>query len=289
LLRFLDKTTIDSATDIVLTAGQNESGINATIASEEQPPAEAKVTFNANGGSSVAPINVTIGQKIGTLPASTKSGYTLDGWYNGQTKFTADTIVTESVTLTAKWTAVPDPINTVTFDSKGGSAVKAIKVSEGKAIGTLPAPTKKGLVFNGWYIGTTKITATYAVTGNVTLTANWRALTTAEKQKAAEEVVKNTVPKSANTKATVAKKSATVKIKAVSGAVSYKIRYKVKGTKKWKTKNITKAQAKKGVKIKSLKSGKTYEIQYSVVKKAGTAKKKVASQWSKSKVTKKIK
>ena len=40
---------------------------------------------------------------------------------------------------------------TITFDSKGGSAVQPIKASAGAAITAPAAPTKDGFVFAGWY------------------------------------------------------------------------------------------------------------------------------------------
>ena len=43
---------------------------------------------------------------------------------------------------------------TITFDSKGGSAVQPIKASAGAAITAPAAPTKDGLVFAGWYEST---------------------------------------------------------------------------------------------------------------------------------------
>jgi hypothetical protein len=116
-----------------------------------------------------------------------------------------------------------------------------------------------------------------------------KAKAVAAAQTKAEKAVKSLVPPAKNTTVKVAKKAVTVKIKAVKGATKYTIRYKVKGTKKWKTQTITVKQAKAGYKIKSLKKGKKYEIQYSVTKKAGAAKKSVASKWSKSKVTAKVK
>lgn len=40
---------------------------------------------------------------------------------------------------------------TITFDSKGGSAVQPVKASAGEAITAPAAPTKDGFVFAGWY------------------------------------------------------------------------------------------------------------------------------------------
>ena len=65
------------------------------------------VTFDANGGScSTGSKIVTYGQKYGTLPSATRSGYSFLGWYNASgKKVTADTVCTNGVshTLTAKW------------------------------------------------------------------------------------------------------------------------------------------------------------------------------------------
>ena len=43
---------------------------------------------------------------------------------------------------------------TVTFDSKGGSAVKPVKANAGATITAPTAPTKDGFVFAGWYEST---------------------------------------------------------------------------------------------------------------------------------------
>ena len=43
---------------------------------------------------------------------------------------------------------------TITFDSKGGSAVQPVKASAGAAITAPTAPTKDGFVFAGWYEST---------------------------------------------------------------------------------------------------------------------------------------
>lgn len=48
---------------------------------------------------------------------------------------------------------VAEKVYTITFDSKGGSAVQPIKASAGEAI-TAPAATKYGFVFAGWYEST---------------------------------------------------------------------------------------------------------------------------------------
>jgi len=54
-----------------------------------------------------APRSISEEYPIGELPVVTREGYTLDGWYDGETKVTLATPVTKNVTLTAKWEEIP--------------------------------------------------------------------------------------------------------------------------------------------------------------------------------------
>ena len=66
------------------------------------------VTFDANGGDAVGPLQVTYDAAY-TLPTATRTGYTFAGWYDGTTQATNDTWqATDNVTLTAHWTARDD-------------------------------------------------------------------------------------------------------------------------------------------------------------------------------------
>jgi len=72
------------------------------------------VTFDANGGSSVSPgsLQVIFGSAYGTLPMSSREGYSMTGWFtdpSGGTQVTASTTVTTAAdqTLYAQWNAVP--------------------------------------------------------------------------------------------------------------------------------------------------------------------------------------
>ena len=143
-----------------------------------------KVTFNSNGGtvSGTGTKTVTSGEKYGTLPTATKSGYTFDGWYtsgSGGTRITENTTVslTGNQTLYAHWT---EKTYTVTFNANGGnlSGNSYITVKTGSRYGTLPTATKSGYTFDGWYTsgsGGTRITenTTVSLTGNQTLYAHW--------------------------------------------------------------------------------------------------------------------
>lgn len=140
------------------------------------------VTFNANGGSvSTTSKSVSYASTYGTLPTSTRTGYTFEGWYTASfdgTKITSDSAVsiTAAQTLYAHWTA---NTYTVTFNANGGSVSTSSKsVTYAGTYGTLPTPTRDYYDFDGWYTaasGGTKITSgtTVSITAAQTLYAHW--------------------------------------------------------------------------------------------------------------------
>ena len=121
------------------------------------------ITFDANGGSEIAPITQDYGTAI-TAPADpTRKGYTFKGW----DKEIPKTMPAENITVKAQW-----EINqyTITFDTNGGSEIAPITQDYGTAI-TAPAdPTRKGYTFKGW---DKEIPETMPAE-NITITARWR-------------------------------------------------------------------------------------------------------------------
>ena len=109
------------------------------------------------------------------MPADpTKEGYTFDGWFDGETKITAETVVKGNITATAKFALIPITKYTVTFKNED-TVVKSFEVEDGKAIGAeMPEDlTKEGYTFDGWFDGATQITAETVVKGNITATAKF--------------------------------------------------------------------------------------------------------------------
>lgn len=141
-------------------------------------------TFDANGGTSANPgtIKKNYNSELGTLPTTSRTGYTFNGWYtakSGGSKISATTKLTGNVTYYAQWT-----INqyTATFDANGGSAANpgTIKKNYNSELGTLPTTSRTGHTFDGWYTaksGGSKISTTTKLTGNVTYYARWTANT----------------------------------------------------------------------------------------------------------------
>ena len=123
------------------------------------------VTFLSDG-ESIAPSQIRANAPAARPADPTKEGHTFTGWYKGEEKWNFADAVTESLTLTAKWTANR---YTITFDTAGGSEIAPITQDYGTAV-TAPAnPTKTGYTFAGW----DRETPTTMPAGDMTITARW--------------------------------------------------------------------------------------------------------------------
>lgn len=134
------------------------------------------IHFDANGGSSVENQTKNVDKKMGVLPTSERDKYALVGWFTektGGTQINEDTIVTGETTYYAHWqkNAV-----SVVYMSQGGSAVNSVTIPIGSSIGTLPASTKTGYSFKGWYTeesGGLKVDGTESLNDDVIYYAQW--------------------------------------------------------------------------------------------------------------------
>ena len=118
---------------------------------------ESTVTFDADGGKMEGgDITAKVGDTI-ILPDCTKEGYEFIGWYDGDTcagQAGEEYTVSDDVTLKARYEKKEDEtvICTVTFDADGGEAAReSISAEKGSAI-ILPACTKTGYEFLGWFL-----------------------------------------------------------------------------------------------------------------------------------------
>jgi uncharacterized repeat protein (TIGR02543 family) len=144
------------------------------------------VTFDAQGGSVPNPANKSVAFEVpyGALATTTLPGYTFAGWWTepggAGTMVTAVTIATRTNdhTLYAHWT--PNSY-TVTFDPQGGSVPDPVSkiIQNDSPYGTLPATTRSGFAFGGWWTGVggtgTQVSdgTVVAVTGDQRLYAKW--------------------------------------------------------------------------------------------------------------------
>ena len=128
------------------------------------------VTFDSAGGTAKAAAKVNHGNKVSKPTNPTKTGFSFDGWYLGDTLYDFSMPVTESITLKACWSQITF---NVTFNSAGGSNIDAEMVNYGKQV-TKPAdPSREGYTFAGWLKGSATYNFTSAVTANLTLSAKW--------------------------------------------------------------------------------------------------------------------
>ena len=138
-----------------------------------------KVSFDSNGGSSVAAQSVNYNTAASKPADPSKTGFTFAGWFtdkDGKNAYDFSSKVTGDITLYAKWN-----INsyTVSFDSNGGSSVAAQSVNYNTTASKPADPSRKGYTFAGWFTGKDCKTAydfNSNVTGDITLYAKWNKI-----------------------------------------------------------------------------------------------------------------
>ena len=139
---------------------------------------EFTVSFDSDGGTPVASQKVEKDKYAKEPdPAPAKAGYTFVEWQLNGTKYEFSTTqVARDITLKAKWDKKPGGKQeyTVTFDSKGGTAVPSQTVEEGKNATKPAEPTKTGYTFVEWQLRGVRYDFTETVTGNITLVAEWK-------------------------------------------------------------------------------------------------------------------
>ena len=118
---------VDEASDITFTYYQYTNGTKIVTIKRSAAAVTHTVTFDSNGGSSVANQEVEDGGKAIQPANPTKSGYTFNYWkLSGEsTEFDFNTTITGNITLVADWSAVP-AVNynggeIFYFHKKGGS------------------------------------------------------------------------------------------------------------------------------------------------------------------------
>jgi uncharacterized repeat protein (TIGR02543 family) len=128
----------------------------------------------SSGGSYHAPKTVTYGAAYGVLPVASDGYYSFDGWWTNSlyrgSAVTENTAVAVAAnhTLYAKW--IVKTSCTVVFAAEGGTVSPAWRdVDIDQPYGTLPAPTRAGYLFGGWWTGSGGTGA--LATENTTVTA----------------------------------------------------------------------------------------------------------------------
>lgn len=143
------------------------------------------VTFDSDGGSEVAAVEVKDGEKVIKPADPTKDGYTFKGWLDGEDVYDFEKAVTANITLKANWEVVT---YNITYELNGGTGDEGnpktytIETADFtiKNLVSGPAATPN---FVGWYSDKdlTKpavTTITKGSTGNLSFYAKWSAKST---------------------------------------------------------------------------------------------------------------
>jgi uncharacterized protein (TIGR02145 family)/uncharacterized repeat protein (TIGR02543 family) len=146
------------------------------------------VTFNSNGGSTVAAQAIAYGGTATSPAAPTQAGFIFAGWYADQaltTAFLFTTPITASITLYAKWT----PVYTVTYNANNSTTgtvpMDTNKYTNGVTVSVLDNTgnlARTGYTFSGWNTNAAgtgadrPVGSTFAIgNANVVLYAKWTA------------------------------------------------------------------------------------------------------------------
>lgn len=144
--------------------------------------AEVKLVLNDDTKNPVKeevtnPVIVAEDGEAVTLPVISRDNYQFLGWFDGDTKVETIDNKTEIKTLRAKWQGNSHKIE---FDLNYVDATGAPEAIEtlvyGKAVGELPAPTREGYTFEGWFLEaecTNAVTAKTLVEGDMKVYAKW--------------------------------------------------------------------------------------------------------------------
>ena len=167
-----------SESGAVVEANKLLNGELSLVASYKAIPM-CTVTIDANGGVGGSSSQTVQKGTTVTLEAPTKEGHLFKGWKDGEKVYRAgETItVTGDMTLTAVWEARTFTVTYVLLNGK----TRAEKVAYGQNV-TLGEEPRTGYTFVGWKDGEKVYHAgeTITVTGDMTLTAEWKKLPSAE-------------------------------------------------------------------------------------------------------------
>ena len=129
------------------------------------------VTFNSDGGSTVASQSVIEGNKASKPKDPTKEGYNFKEWQLNGSAYNFNNTVTSDITLVAVWTEKP-VVYTVTFKD-GNTTLSTKSVNKGDVVAIPASPRKEGYIFKEWQLNGTAYNFNTPVTSDITLTAEW--------------------------------------------------------------------------------------------------------------------
>lgn len=142
-------------------------------------PVTYTVSFNSQGGSTVASQTVEQNALVTEPNDPTKAGFEFTHWYttNPEVAYDFSTQVPADLTLNALWEEIPVAY-VVSFNSAGGSSVASQRIEEGELVSEPEDPTQTGYNFVYWYSTDSEVAYDFqtAIAANFTLTAKWEEI-----------------------------------------------------------------------------------------------------------------
>ncbi len=124
------------------------------------------VADTGNGPETWATVQKKHNEQIGTVGQLSdppeKAGYDFKGWFSGDVQYSAETVVTQDITFTAKF---EPKVYTITLYGNGGQVNGKDQDTVDVTYNTqpqLPVPTHESLSFDGWFIKGTSTRVTLA-------------------------------------------------------------------------------------------------------------------------------
>ena len=121
------------------------------------------ISFDTAGGTAILPVTQDYDSPVTAPNDPRREGYTFAGW----SERIPERMPAGNLTITAAWSVNKYSIS---FDSAGGSAVRAVRADYGSAVTVPSPPVREGYTFTGWSDSVPKTMPSH----DVSLTALWR-------------------------------------------------------------------------------------------------------------------
>ncbi len=183
--KFLGWTAAGETGYVTIPATQPIGGIDYTAAWEAL---NNVISFDANGGKSVADQSIATGELVESVPVTTKDGYDFAGWTDESGTlvtdkdgnfFTAFNMPANNIKLTASWTVKSAEVKyefTGDVPSDASLLPAGGTYEYGETVTVAAAPSAEGYKFDGWYNGNVPVApgSTFKMGEDaVTLTGKW--------------------------------------------------------------------------------------------------------------------
>ena len=132
------------------------------------------VTFDSNGGTSVAPQTIEYNHNATKPSNPTKTGYDFAEWQLNGATYNFETPITGDITLKAAYNV---KTYTVTFNANGGTSVASQTIEHGQTATKPSNPTRSGYKFVRWLLNSNEYNFGNQVTADITLLAEWEEQT----------------------------------------------------------------------------------------------------------------